>query len=436
MRLSSIIFLSLLLQGIFAQEKLSQIIAPTSPASSVLGLQPKTVLSPKSYQALETSLYSNFFNEDGNTLLPNDFGLEFTPYWVKDHSLSIEEYLYPENIWDQVHRNSSFSLASTQDFPLGDSSSTHALGIGYRNTFYFPSKKDRQEVSDFITDIRASQFIRTRIISQALEFANDPEVSGTQEFLERLKPVIASTVHEAGKFSDPADAEAVIDGIYTDANLLPELSAENQMEIIDSLVLIIDRNLSGEIVFNKFKSYIRNRHGFSLDVAFATSVNFPFNDFEASYAPLQSFWVTPSYRFSSDDNSLKIMGVLRYQLYNQDFFQDFFPDAVIFENNFDYGLSISAEFRKFSLQFEGVGRTSRSVIPAGTDPDGNELFRKEQGKDFQYIGSFSYHISDQFVLTYNLGQRFEPIHDPLNTLVSLLTANFGFGAPTENDLEE
>ncbi len=55
-----------------AQEKLNKLIAPTSPASSVLGLQPSTVLSPKTSQELETAIYSNFLNSNG-LVIPNDF---------------------------------------------------------------------------------------------------------------------------------------------------------------------------------------------------------------------------------------------------------------------------------------------------------------------------------------------------------------------------
>ncbi len=38
------------------------------------------------------------------------------------------------------------------------------------------------------------------------------------------------------------------------------------------------------------------------------------------------------------------------------------------------------------------------------------------------------------MLSYSLGSRFEPIAAPLNTLVSMLSLNFGFGAPKTNDV--
>ena len=139
-----------------AQEKLNKLQAPTSPAASILGMQPSAVLSPKSYQALETALYSSFVGENGTAVIPNDFALEFTPYWTKNHSLSLDEYLYPKKLTDQFIRNSSLSIASTQNFQLGDSTATNGLGFGYRTTFYIGNKKDREKIEKYISDLKSN----------------------------------------------------------------------------------------------------------------------------------------------------------------------------------------------------------------------------------------------------------------------------------------
>ena len=47
-----------------AQEQLNKLKAPSSPAASILGLQPTEILEPKSYEALETAIYSNFTNDN------------------------------------------------------------------------------------------------------------------------------------------------------------------------------------------------------------------------------------------------------------------------------------------------------------------------------------------------------------------------------------
>lgn len=415
-----------------AQEKLSKLKAPSSPASSILGLQPSVILSPKSYQALETALFSNFTNNEGKTLIPNDFALEFTPYWTKNHGLSLLEYLYPQSTLDQFVRNSSFSIASTQNFLLSDSSATNGLSFGYRTTFYFGNKNDRNTVKNKLAELKDNQSIVSGISEVAEELIANNKVANTKEFILIMEPIILKAIFEVDKFDNVGK---VTNNIIKDVSLIPPLDMDAPDPFLDSLYKVIDKHLSAEKIFNEFKDYIRNRYGFSVDIAYAGLLNFPANKFEYSYVPKQSFWVTPTYRFEGKFNFLKLMGVLRYEWYNQNYYKKYFKDIDIYENNIDYGLSVATEFEKFEINFELVGRKSKSEIPAGTDAEGNELYRKADKSDLQYLGSFNYNLSGQIVLSYSIGNRFEPILNPSSTLVSTLTLNIGFGTPTESSID-
>ncbi|NOY51075.1 MAG: hypothetical protein GXO88_11010 [Chlorobi bacterium] len=416
-----------------AQEKLNKLQAPTSPAASILGLQPSAVLSPKSYQALETALYSNLIGENGNAVIPNDFALEFTPYWTKNHSLSLDEYLYPKRLVDQFIRNSSLSIASTQNFLLGDSTATNGLAFGYRTTFYFGNKKDRKEIEKYKSSLQSNQKITSLIGSKSEELINNNKVADKHEFLEKIKSTIVMTINQNMSDLDAKQINTLIDEIITEASML-SFDVNDPDPFLGSFYNIIDDKLKSELLFNSFKTYIKNRQGWSVDIAYANFLNFPSSNFNFSYLPRQSFWLTPTYRFKDGLNFLKIMGVIRYEWYNVDYFKKYFVDSKTYENNFDYGLAISTQFKKFSIKFEMVGRKSETEIPVGTDTDGNELFRRDKTTGFQYLGSFNYNLSDQIILSYSLGNRFEPILNPNNTLVSLLSLNFGFGTPTENTL--
>ncbi len=418
-----------------AQEKLNPLKAPTSPASSILDLQPKTVLEPKSYRALETALYSNFLNSNAEAVIPTDFALEFTPYWTKNHSLSLEEYLYPKNAWDQLVRNSSFSLASTQNFILGDSTKSNGLAFGYRTTFHISNQKDRDLISNYRTELKTNQRISNLIVGPSELLAASPNVSNKTDFLDQIKATVTKAIYELGGYKTIEDATAVVDKIYEDASLLGELDKNDPGPFLDSFYGVIDKNLHADSLFNKFKDYIRNRQGLSIDVAFASFLNFPTNSFEFSYLPKSAVWVTPTYKFTEKLDFIKILGVLRYEWYLSEYYKRYFPEATIYENNFDYGLSVASEFKRFSIQFELVGRSSNTTIPAGTDGQGNELFRKEKNSDVQYMGTFNYNLTDQIVLTYTLGSRFEPFIDPTETLISLLSLNFGFGTPTMDAID-
>ena len=434
MKYRIMLFMLVFCSIVSAQEKLNKLQAPTSPAASILGLQPSSILSPKSYQALETALYSNFIGEKSNALIPNDFALEFTPYWTKNHSLSLDEYLYPKRLVDQFIRNSSLSIASTQNFQLGDSTATNGLAFGYRTTFYFGNKQDRKEIKKYKSSLQTNQQITSLIGSKAEDLFINNKVANKDEFLEKIKSTIVITINQNMSDLETKQKNALIDEIITEASML-SLDINNPDSFLDSFYNIIDNKLKSEILFNNYKMYIKNRQGWSVDIAYANLLNFPSNNFNLSYVPRQSFWITPTYRFKDNLNFLKIMGVVRYEWYNMDYFKIYFVDSKIYENNFDYGLAISTQFEKFSIKFEMVGRSSKTEIPAGTDAEGIELFRRNKNSDFQFIGSFNYNLSDQIILSYSLGNRFEPILNPNNNFVSLLSLNFGFGTPTEKTID-
>lgn len=437
----SIIFLLaglIIATGIKAQEKLNAITTPSSPASYILGVQPDAVLTPKSYRALEAALYSNFFSGGEALSIPRDFALEFTPYWTKNHGLSLDEYLYPKSIWDQVLRNSSVSISSTQNFLLGDSSASNGIAYGYRTTIYLGNKKDREIVTAYLEVINQNKAISARIISKASELILIDEIKSKAEFIERMRPVIEA---EVSVYFQPETARQIIGEIMNEVQLLPDNPVSGDPlpdSFLDAFNPIITNSINKQLKYDAisdFRNYIGERQGFMLDIAYAGLVNFPTNSFGYSVVPRQSIWLTPTYRFKDKLSKLKVMGVLRYEWYRLEYYNRFFPSSDFFKNNFDYGLAVSGEWRKFSIRFEVVGRSSNSETVVGQDENGNNLYIKDNSSDVQYMGTFSYRLTDEIALTYTLGEKFNPILNPEETLVSLLSLNFGFGAPTTNDIE-
>lgn len=216
--------------------------------------------------------------------------------------------------------------------------------------------------------------------------------------------------------------------------LLPDFKLDDTDPLIDSLYSLIQEKINAGKVLEEFNEYLKERPGLSVDIAYAGMLNFPGNQFEFSYVPKQSLWITPVYRFKNQLNFLKVSLVARYEWYNLHYYKKYFDNVTMYENNFDLGVAATGEWGKFSLSFEGVSRKSNSEIPAGFDAAGNELYRKEQKSDLQYTGTFSYNLSDQVVLSYTLGNRFEPILNPTETLISLLSMSFGLGGPDEKDV--
>lgn len=185
--------------------------------------------------------------------------------------------------------------------------------------------------------------------------------------------------------------------------------------------------------YNTFKNYLKNREGLSIDFAFAGMLNFPTNEFEFSYVPKYSAWITPSYRFSNNDNHLKILGVLRYEHYNTNYYGTYFSGTKYFQNNLDYGASIQHVLDKFTMQFEFVGRYAYLEKITGTDSNGNKGYSEENSCDLQYIFTLSFNISDQVALSYNFGRRFKSETNQNGTFLSQISLNLGFGGPPETD---
>jgi hypothetical protein len=419
---------------LFAQEKLNSLKAPSSPAAAIMGIQAATVLTPKTYQALETALFSNFINSDGNTILPNDFSLEFTPYWAKDHKLSLNEYLFSTSDFRQLVRNSSFSVASTQNFLLGDSTATNGLSFGYRTTLFFGNQNDKGKINDYMHALGANQKIKSEISAKAEYLIFIDKITSNNEFLEKMREIVTDAIYKVGELKDMENAIKMTDKIYNEAALIKAIDKENPDVFLQDFYDIIDKMLNADAVFNEFETYIQERQGFSVDLAFASFISFPTNAFEYAIGPHQSLWITPTYRCNNKLSFLKCMGVLRYGWYDTDYYKKYFSQVDVYQHTIDYGLAVSAEFKSFSFQFELVGRNSSTEIQAGTDAEGHELYRKENTSDVQYLGSFNYNLTDQIVVSYSLGKRFEPIQNPNNTLISQLTLNFGFGAPTKDEI--
>jgi hypothetical protein len=426
--------------GIQAQEKLSAIAAPGSPASYIIGVQPSAVLAPKSFQALETSLYSNFLGKEGKTVLPNDFALEFTPYWASDHGMTLDEYLYPRNVFDQWWRNSSFSVASTQAFELEDKTASSGLGFGYRTNFFIGGGSDKAKIAKLTAELKMNQKFRAWIGASISPLLNNQSITTSEAFLKALLPDIGRVLNttygtvtdeELGKLSD--ELKSGLSGLTYNNNDFEDQFKDLLTQKING-IKAVDKSNSAQVIKN-FKNYIKARDGFSFDVAYAGFLNFPDNKFSYSIAPRHSAWLTPTYTFGNNPDStrsayFKLMGVLRYEWYDTDYYTKYFPAAKNYKDNFDYGLAIAAELKRFSIQLEAVGRYNRTEIQAGTDTDGSKLYKKKTDHDFQCVGTFAYKINKQIALSYSLGSRFEPIINPGSTLVSLLSLNLGFGGPT------
>lgn len=432
MRNKLLFVISLITASTFGQEKLNSLTTPSSPAAAVIGMQPSAILKPKSFRALETALYTNFTDNSGSTIIPNDFALEFMPYWANNHGISLEEYLYPKVNFDQIVRNSALSVASTQNFKLQDSTATKSIAFGYRTSLFFGNQQDKDSISKFIKDLSVNQRIGSFLLLE-LEKLKDQSYTQKEDYLRDVKEALTVRIYKVLNLKSKEEAQPIVEKIYAETDALPFDSNQTDA-FFTAFADLTEKYVGGS--YNEFKTYIKNRQGFMLDFACALHLNFPDNDFDFSEVPKYSLWLTPSYNFSKKLGFLKASAAIRYEKYYLDYFKKYFPASEVFDNNLDYGVAAIGSFKKFGVGIEAMGRTRNSLIEAGQDGNGNTLYRKESASDFQCLGTFTYQLTEQIVLSYQFGKAFKPVFTLNNgTVLSLLTLNFGFGGPDKSDVK-
>lgn len=441
-KLLIILLLCTAFEKISAQESdhLQSLSAPSSPAAFVLGLQPSSVLAPKSYEAFQAAIFSNFLNEQGSAIVPNDFALEFSPYWAIDRGLTIEEYLNA-NESTQLLRNASFSIASTQNFVLGDSTSSNAIALGFRTSLFVRKKADKQQAFSELSYYQEIERIMAHLGSQIEEYtlmhSSNLSHSETIAFIsQELEQLLKNSSNDYNH----AQIKTIINELQNNSAALASLTS-NQETYSDTLSNLIDEILESEKHYKQLRQTIfgtiEEKQGFYVDIAAATLFSFPSNTFSSHTSPRQAFWITPTYRFKHNTtlDFLRILGVFRFERYDQEYYQLYFPEAEIYENNVDYGLAVAAEFEKFEFQFEAVGRKSNSKIPEGFNNEGFPLYSDRSSSDFQAIGTFNYKLNEQFSLSYSLGERFNQIINRNNTLVSLFSLNMNFSYQNTDNIK-
>ncbi|MBI9035875.1 MAG: hypothetical protein JEZ03_15545 [Bacteroidales bacterium] len=427
------IILLLLPAILWAQVDIEKTKAPGSPASSILEMQPSGILQPKSYKALETALFSNYVNNQGSISIPNDFMIEFSPYWAKDPKLDIEQYLFP-NPWESLVRNASFSLASTQNYYLGDSTKSKALGFGFRSTLVISTNKEKERLAKQLETIYNTKDLKNLMYMYARMSLRKQSESKDKFIGQYLKDLKAkdSTLNHITHFTVNEKSLDELSSLLH--KQLPEYNSQQKNDFLQIVNNVLDQYLKTIETRENIELLIGNRPGFKLDVAAALSLDFPTNEFNLSEVPQQSIWLTPSYSFSGEKSNIEVLGVMRYNYHNSNFYEKYFPQKVFNQHSFDYGLGLSIVYQKFSLLFEVEGRRSREVLESVSGADGIVNQRIRYDSDLQYIGSFNYQLSDKLMLTYKLGKKFEPVINYDGTLISLLSLNFGIGGPTKENI--
>lgn len=409
----------------YSQEKnISEVKAPGSPASVIIGNSPSAIERPKSFEALEASLFKGYSDNNGGLIIPNDLAIEFSPYWASNKlNLDNSSYLTPTG-WETLKQNFSISISNTQNFVIQDSVNTNAIGIGIRTMLLSGHKDSDTKILKKVNGIKRDLNISTKVSAAINNIACNQCTKSdyVTQIINNLKNQNQLDLEIINHIKDLIDEELTFNPDNMDFN----------SDAIDDL---IDKHFN---IDNKVDdiTYLRaNRKGFKLEIAAALGIDFPTNEMDSSVVPKFGFWLTPSYEPYKIE-WLEFLGVIRIFRYNDDFYEEAFPTEEVYRWTVDYGVRLVIKKRKFSLELEGIGRSGKTVISEIINQSGNIVTESKNTDEFQWVFNFNYQINERLILSYNFGKGFDPvILNSQGDLISLATLNFGLGGPTKNDLK-
>jgi hypothetical protein len=413
------------------KEKISKLKAPSAPASIIIGNQPATISKPKSWQALEAAVYSNYVNQSGSLLVPNDYSIEFSPYWTtKKNSVSIQEFAAPK-LTQSLIQNLSFSISSTKNFIIKDSVKTDAIGFGIRTMLWQGTKREVDFLLNGVKALHLKAAETNFIIKRTLDLSG--KYSSKSDFVKML---IEQMKKDKKEFIN-ADPTLVNDNSFNRwlaglKEILLDKLPEGKADYLDDVSDAIDSFTKIDSEAKQLEELIKDRQGFRLEFAAALALNFPTNKTDLSYVPKFSIWLTPSFQ-PFKNNHWEFLGVLKYTRLNSDFYKNYSIEKNYFDNSFDYGTRIVYKVDKFSFELELLGRQSKTILEKTKDANGVTTVKSKTDSDFQYLINFNYRISDTIILSYNFGSQFKPVINSGNNLISLATINFGIGGPKKID---
>lgn len=432
---------------------LGELKAPSSPAFTILGVQPSEISRPKTYRAVETEFLSNFVGNDNSFILPDNYALEISPYWLFSHpNMNIREYAQPKPA-ESVLRSFSLSFSTNKE-SISDTLNLENMGFGGRFNLDFRTI-DETRFEELYEELDVVQtpivLFRTFVLTEVQP--NIDTYATKQALLDSVAK--AGRAFIAGAGGGNAEYEAYLSlGLdelldYLDETGFSESKAAfGDGEETDALLDTISGTIRDAAALKdrarELSNVIRDKYGLSFEIAFAAKYTLSNNELLAkSDIKKYGVWITPSFTFK-DLPYLEFLGVARYiENDTQDpasldinDLQNLEPDN--FSRNLDYGFRLvltSPEKVKripFALSFELLGR--KQWIDLEEQNVGNAtLTRTISQHDSRFSFSFEYRLSDNLNFTYSIGKRFDKNTTNEESIFSQAGLSFGIGGKKASD---
>lgn len=356
------------------------LLAPPAPGFVLLGIEPASVERPGAVTDLAVTILNQ---TDNLSVLPENFALEFAPYWLfAERGITYEKYANHKNIKSNFLQTLSFSVATAFNSETSPDSPSASIALGIR--FSLLRGKIDSEFNDYADSLdtlykeldelnkKFEPEQRRRIKKdETIRKLEDEFLNADAAIQPTIKPLIeAQVAQRKAEIKQQVEAE------------VREQHAEN----IESIKGLISR--------------LRLRRiGWKLDVAGGAVADFPQRVFDDGSFSRWGAWLTGGYEW----RKWIALGVFRF-LGNYD-------DSD--QSNFDLGgRLIFDNFKKFSLSAEGVYRN----LPNSSTDD----------NQWRLALIFDYAIAKNKSISFTVGRDFEGKQS--GNLISLVNLLLGFGS--------
>jgi len=371
---------------------------PASPAFELLGVSPTAIARPATPRALATDLLSKSAR---GTVLPNNYALEFAPYWLAPRrTLTFEEYVAPSPS-QSARQSFSVSFATSRPDTVSDTSSTRvALGIRVVPLAGHASARFRQLLASL------DSIQRTRI----------PVIQKQADALDALDAIVTRrAVHDAALAAATAKNDAVAIAAANEAIRVDKDEADKaratEREAQATLKAKAD---SQRVLATAMGEADAERRGHFLSVAGGVSGVFPAGRVDGSRLGRIGVWGTYSYRMESPH--LDVIGLLR-------FLRDV-ADAN--QNALETGARLLWMHNNLGISGEWVHRNAFTVGAPTSTTTGTQRTLTFASSN-RAVGIAEYRAADALYVTMSFGQEFKQLGVDRRPLVAILGLQLLYG---------
>jgi hypothetical protein len=241
---------------------------PTSPAFTLLGVEPSAVERPNTPASLALAFVGKARQAD---TVPNDLAVEISPYWLLKHSRLDWDKDDKRSLAESLLRTASVSVATGQ---VGsEDSPVTGLSMGARASLFSGhlSKDTRQALADLQAALTAESALGLRLMQEPIKALN-----------AKLK---------AGEIS-PAEHARLMEILLRSVVASEPYVKSEERQAVEKLM----------------QKFATNREGFFFEVAAATAWDYPNAIWAQRRLGRWGIWATPSYQ----TGQLSVVGVARY----------------------------------------------------------------------------------------------------------------------------